>query len=101
VKRLALVVRLREGAAGEAEGLLAGGPPFDPADTGLERHSVYLTKDEVIFVFEGTDIEWEIDDLASDFLRPGVRVALDRWRHLVSGPPRIAREVFSWERESR
>jgi hypothetical protein len=100
VTRLAIVARLRDGAHEQAARLLAGGPPFDPADVGFERHAVYLSSDEVVFVFEGTDVEWELDDLVSDYFHPLVRAALESWRPLLESDPHIARGVFFWERAS-
>ena len=35
------------------QALLEDGPPFDPAEIpGLERHQVFLTADEAVFVFD-------------------------------------------------
>lgn len=99
MKRLVIVARLREDALARAEELLAGGPPFDPEDTGLERHGVYLTEDSVVFVFENHDVEWEIDDMLGDLLHPEVETAVDSWRSLLDGPPKLAREAFFWTRE--
>ena len=33
------------------------GPPFDPSGLGFERHSVFLTGDHVVFVFEGGQLD--------------------------------------------
>ena len=50
--KTAILLPLREGSRGEAQRLLESGPPFDPAETRLERHEVYLGDREVLFVFE-------------------------------------------------
>ena len=98
--RLAIVGRLRDGAHEQAARLLAGGPPFDPADVGFERHAVYLSSHEVVFVFEGAEVEWELDDLVSDYSHPLVRAALESWTPLLESDPRVARGVYFWERAS-
>jgi hypothetical protein len=51
-RRVAVVVPLRGDAYAAARGLLADGPPFDPESLGLERHQVFLTQQEAVFVFE-------------------------------------------------
>ena len=42
--------------------LLADGPPFDPDALGLDRHQVFLTASEAVFVFES--------ELGADALEP-------------------------------
>ena len=54
-QRFAIVVPIVEGAEAAVEELLDAGPPFDPAAAGLDRHEVFVTSDEVIFVFESRD----------------------------------------------
>ena len=99
MQRLAVIVRLREGAHERAAQLLAQGPPFDLVDGEFERHAVYLSEREVIFVFEGPEAEWRLDDLTSDlFFHPALQDALEDWRPLVEGDPRIAGAAYFWER---
>ena len=98
MQRLAVIVRLREGARERAAELLAHGPPFDLADGEFERHAVYLSEHEVVFVFEGPEAEWRLDDLASDFFHPALQDALEDWRPLVEGDPRVANVAYFWER---
>lgn len=97
MKRLAVVVPLKEGAQKDAERLLFGGPPFDPADAGFTRHSVYLTSKEAVFVFEGPEVEWSLDDLVSDFFHPALHLAELEWEKIEQGRPRIGREAYFWE----
>jgi hypothetical protein len=49
-----------------------------------------------VFVFEGPQVEWIVDDLVDNPFHPKVRAAFERWRSIVDGPPRIAREQFGW-----
>jgi hypothetical protein len=97
MERVAIVARLKEGSGARATELIAGGPPFDLAETGIAHHSVYLSAGEVVFVFEGHEVEWIVDDLINDPFRPKLQSAFDAWRSIVDGSPRIARERFEWE----
>ena len=63
----------------------------------IVHHSVYLSAGEVVFVFEGHQVEWMVDDLINDPFQPGLQSAFDRWRSIVDGSPRIARERFGWD----
>ena len=47
----------------EARKLIAQGPPFDIGASGLQRHTVYLSAAEVVFVFEGREVEWIVDSM--------------------------------------
>jgi hypothetical protein len=75
MERVAIVAHLKEGSEPRAAELIAKGPPFNLAETGIVGHSVYLSASEVVFVFEGHQVEWIVDE-----------------------PPRIAREKFGWDR---
>jgi hypothetical protein len=92
---------LKSGTEQEAADLLAKGPPFDPGEKGLERHVVYLSADEVVFVFEGPEVDVVLDELIENPFEPVVVAALDRWRPLIDGNPRIARPAYEWRRETR
>jgi hypothetical protein len=96
MEQLAIVARLKPGAEPRAAELIANGPPFDPTDSGLDGHSVYLSADEVIFVFEGHEVEWIVDRLVDDPFYWLVGEALERWRPLLDDQPRIARPVYVW-----
>jgi hypothetical protein len=96
MERVAIVVRLKEGSGPRAAQLIEAGPPFDIAESGLVHHSVYLSAGEVVFVFEGPQVEWIVDELVDNPFHPKVRAAFERWRSIVDGLPRIAREQFGW-----
>jgi hypothetical protein len=94
MSRAVVVLPLREGASERAAQLLRGGPPFDPQEVGLDRHHVFLTDQEAVFVFEADDIE------AAERLI-GVEsfwTAASAWKDLVAGPPRLAEDAYSWVR---
>jgi hypothetical protein len=94
MSRLVIVVPLQQGVRDRARTLLAHGPPFDPYTAGLERHHVFLTEQEVAFVFEADESD-AVERLASD---PTLWDAMAGWNDLVAGPPRIAADVYSWIR---
>lgn len=100
-RRIAIVARLREGAGPHVAELLQGGPPFDPDERGLDAHAVFVSASEVVFVFEGPDVETAVSDLVDDPFAHGLSDALDRWRDLVDGPPRIARPAYDWRRPEK
>jgi hypothetical protein len=96
MERLVIVAHLREGKHPEAEKLLRQGPPFDPEELGLHRHGAYLTSSEVVFVFEGPEVEWTVNDLIDD---PRIAASFGPWHSVIDGPPRLAHERLHWSRE--
>jgi hypothetical protein len=95
VTRLVLVATLLPGTGEKAKSLLEAGPPFNPISVGLLRHFAFLSGSEVVFLFEGPEVEWTVDDLVN---HPVVAAALEPWKKLADGTPRIAHELFAWER---
>jgi hypothetical protein len=95
MSRLVLVVPLRAGTAERARELLAEGPPFEPDTTELERHEVYLTDREAVFVFEAPG---DTSPLRLEAGNPTLRTAAAAWRELMAGRPRKAETAFSWVR---
>jgi hypothetical protein len=94
MSRAVVVLPLREGMSEQAAKLLRGGPPFDPEEVGLERHHVFLTEAEVVFVFEAYS-----QDAADRLIGEGhFWSAASAWKDLVEGPPRLAEEAYSWIR---
>jgi hypothetical protein len=93
-EREALVVPLVPGSQAQAEALLADGPPFDPADFGLERHEVYVTDSEVVFVFEGAPRRF-LERLAE---AQTVWKAAEAWRPVIAGPIRLGLQAYAWPR---
>jgi hypothetical protein len=91
---------LKSGAEPRAAELLAQGPPFDPDEIGLHRHEAYLSADEVVFVFEGAEVDAVLDGLVGYPFGPALRGVLDEWRPLVEEPPRVAQSAYDWEREA-
>jgi hypothetical protein len=57
-----------------------------------------LSASEVVFVFEGHEVEWMVDSLIDEPFHYELQRAFDEWRAIIEGSPRIAREHFAWER---
>ena len=100
MEKLAVVAHLKAGMEPRAAELLAKGVPFDAEESGLNRHTVYLSATEVVFVFEGSEVDSSVDALISEPFHWPLVHALDAWRPLIEGNPRIARPAFVWEREA-
>jgi hypothetical protein len=97
MERVAIVARLKQGSEQRAAELVAAGPPFDLTDTGIVRHSIYISASEAVFVFEGHEVEWIVDELIDRPFHEELQRALEQWREIVVGQPRVARERFGWQ----
>jgi hypothetical protein len=97
MERVAIIAHLKEGSEQRAAELGGAGPPFDLTNTGIVRHSIYLSAHEAVFVFEGHEIEWIVDQLIDEPFHYELQRALEQWREIVDGQPRIARERFGWQ----
>jgi hypothetical protein len=95
---VAVVVPLRRGARERTKALIERGPPFDPAP--FDRHHVYLTSREAVFVFEGEDVRESLERLAS---APALWREATEWAGVIGGRPRLADEEYRWtgDREHR
>jgi hypothetical protein len=100
MEQIAVIARLKDGMHARAKALIGNGAPFDPAEEGLMRHTVYLSSHEVVFVFEGHEVEWIVDDVVTEPFRWTVAEAFEAWRPLIDGDPRIARVAYAWERDA-
>jgi hypothetical protein len=99
MERVAIIARLKEGSEQRAAELVGAGPPFDLTDTGIVRHSTYISAREAVFVFEGHEVEWIVDQLIDEPFRYDLQRALEQWREIIDGEPRVARERFGWQLE--
>jgi hypothetical protein len=95
VSSLVLVVPLNEGTRARAREILAEGPPFALEETGFERHEVYLTEREVVFVFASAGPSATLELTAED---PQLWKAAATWREIIAARPRKAEVAYSWER---
>jgi hypothetical protein len=94
-KRIAIVLPLKEGSKEAAQSLLAGGPPFDPEQVRLDRHEVFLTEHEAVFLFVSSLGLEALEPLLAD---PEFWRGAAAWREHLAGPPRFAEGVYSWEK---
>ena len=97
MQRLAVVAKLRPGAADQAARLLELGPPFDPREHEVERHTVFLAADTVVFVFEGG----HVNSLLASLGGADEQAALGAWEPLLEATPVIASESYSWVSPAR
>ena len=97
MERVAIIARLKEGSEQRALDLVGAGPPFDLADTGIVRHSIYISPSDVLFVCEGHEVEWIVDQLIDEPFHYELHRALGQWREIIDGRPRVARERFGWQ----
>lgn len=93
-RRATVVVPLKPGVLERARTIVDAGPPFDPAETALTRHELWLSEREAIFVFEANSE----DGLAALLGQLDLWAAAVDWRDLVAGPPRLAQMSYAWER---
>ena len=95
MSRLVVILPLKPGARPRAEELLRAGPPFELEKTQFERHHVFLTDREVVFVFEGEGASHTLPLPGED---PAVWRAAGAWQECIAEPPRLASTAFSWTR---
>jgi len=92
MQRLAVIAKLRPGAAAEAAKLIELGPPFDPSAHEIERHTVFLAPDVAVFTFEGG----QVSSLLASLAGADEQSVLAAWEPLLDGTPMIAREAYHW-----
>ena len=95
MSRLVLVVPLKEGAQEKARSLLVEGPPFELEQTEFDRHEVFLTEREVIFLFEAPGPSATLRLLGED---SSLWRAASTWQQLTAERPRKAQTAYSWTR---
>ena len=93
-----VVLPLRAGTAARARELVADGPPFDLEQADLDRHIVFVTEHEVVFLFEGERARETLDRLLR---KPRVLREAARWRDVLAGRPRLGEECYAWRRGGR
>jgi hypothetical protein len=86
-EQVAVIVPLRKGCVAKAKGLVAQGPPFDPALLGLSRHEVFVRGREAVFVFTGPHVREKLDRTTRN---PTFWLAGLAWTACVAGRPRLS-----------
>jgi hypothetical protein len=92
--RVVVVAQLKSDAHDQAKELIANGPPFEPGELGFERHGVYLSSEEIVFLFEGPSAARRLADLIDGMVSS---TSFSAWPPLLKGTPRIAYEHFFWK----
>ncbi|SRR6266508_1907995 len=95
MERVAVVGNLKPGAEARAEALIKEGPPFNPEENGFERHAVFLSGDQIVFVFEGGRLDQLLHSVVA---APDVAAKLRAWEPLLEGVPSIAHSAYFWQR---
>jgi len=93
-QRIAVIGKLKQGSLERAEEIVDRGPPFELDEAGLERNTVFLSSEWVVFVFEGPNVERVVDRLVDD---PVVSASFSRWGPVLDGTPHLVHERFFWE----
>jgi len=95
--RFVLVARLKSDGRQRAKDLLAGDSALGTAELGtaLDRHAIFLSETEVIFLFEG---EGSHDAVRAIFDDPAQSTLISHWLPLFDGPLHQAEEAYLWER---
>ena len=85
-EQVAVVVPLKPGCVERAKELVAQGPPFDPAALGLQRHQIFVSGREAVFVFTGPSVREKLERATRN---PTLWRAGLAWRACLAGPPRL------------
>jgi hypothetical protein len=93
-----VVVPLAEGRAELVREFLAEGPPYDAGAVGLERHEVFLTESEAVFLFESEDGLRVLERILAE---PELWDVASAWEHSAAGQPRVGDEVYRWPEGAR
>ncbi len=96
MQRVAVIAHLRDGAEAEATKLIGAGPPFDLRDAGFEQNSVFVGNGLVVFLFQGDDLERQLTEVVNDPVRAA---GFGAWASVLAESPRVAHEIFHWNRE--
>jgi hypothetical protein len=94
MQRIAVIASLKPGMGTRARRLIEHGPPFDPETLDLVRHTVYVSEDQAVFVFEGARVEALIHAAEQS----AGQAALAAWEPVLEGVPHICEQVYQWER---
>lgn len=67
---------------------------MEELETHLDRHTIFLTETEVIFLFEGNGAHEAVRALFNDPVRS---TPMSHWLPLFDGPLHQAPEAYVWE----
>ena len=92
---MVVILPLKAGVRDRVRGLLAQGPPFELETTEFDRHEVYLTEREVVFVFDSPGSSATLKLPGED---PSLWKVAAAWQQLMAERPRKAETAYSWAR---
>jgi hypothetical protein len=97
VDRFVLVARLKPDGRRRAEELLAEHSAFGEEELGapVDRHSIFLSESEVVFLFEGEGAQASVRAIFND---PVSSTLVGHWLPLFDGPLHQASQAYVWER---
>jgi hypothetical protein len=97
VDRFVLAARLKPGGRQRAEALLAEHAALgaEELETAFERHVIFLSETEVMFLFEGEGAHEAVRAIFNDPVRSTL---IGHWLPLFDGPLHRADEAYVWER---
>jgi hypothetical protein len=98
MRHFLITAPIRRGSIDAVRKILHEGPPYDLERTSLERHRVFLSGEELVFLFEGPHAE---EEAARLLRRPGVLGQAGRLGSHLAGRPHVPEEIFSWIRPER
>ena len=95
--RFVLVARLAPGGQQRAQALLAEHSAFgsQELEQAFDRHAIFVSETEVIFLFEGDGAHESVRTLFND---PAQSTLIGHWLPLFEGPLHQAPEAYFWER---
>jgi hypothetical protein len=96
--RFVLAARLKPDGYQRAQALLAEHSALSSEDLeqAFDRHVIFLSETEVIFLFEGEGAHESVRALFNDPVRSAL---ISRWLPLFDGPLHRAEEAYLWERQ--
>jgi hypothetical protein len=99
VHRFVLTARLKPDGRQRAETLLAEHSAFgaEELQTAFDRHAIFLSETEVIFLFEGQGAPEAVRALFND---PARSTLVSHWLPLFDGPLHRAAEAYFWVRRA-
>jgi hypothetical protein len=95
LQRIAVIARLKPESEKRATELIEAGPPFDPEQLGFDRHTVFMSGNQVVFVFEGGQLDHLLHGIVRD---PDNLKVFGAWEPIIDGFPTVAREAYTWQR---
>lgn len=94
--RLVLVARLKPDSQERARELLAERRDPGALEAAFDRWAVFMSESEIIFFFEGRDVDKAVTAMLNDPVRS---TAISPWLPLFDGPLHSAPEADFWERD--